>query len=158
MAASSESAHWDDCARGQLSDAADEYPMLFAKAVIAIETLWLYAQSIGSDINPYKEIKLIPAAYRLDGWTSKTYAEHKDGNTDEYKAFKQGATALGQRKADLILFDLAEGKHGTWEIVSLAQRVFKSLELDIEVAKRFGKKGVSPASDYISPRYRKSKP
>jgi hypothetical protein len=139
--------HWSDCSRAQLVMAAEEKPLLLCKAAVAMEALQLFADQEGRTFDAYAEVKLLPASYKLEGWTVDIYTAEKQANTEAYQLFKVRAVELFQNRPDLLLHDFAKGLHGTFELIKLAKDTFNKYELEIVGAHRPGQAGIAPASD-----------
>lgn len=140
--------HWEDCSRAQLSAAAESKPMLLCKAVIAMEALGRYAAKEGYAVDVYANVKIVPLAYRPDGWGLKDYEDHSSRASAEYKRFVEEARRLGQVRPDLILHDMAKGFHATYELARLVRDIFGG-NITVISANRPGQRGVAPASDHI---------
>jgi hypothetical protein len=148
------SKHWNDSAPTQFKSAAGEHPMLLPKIAIAIEALNLYAQRKWANpknevFDGYAVIDFFAAGYWADGWTEEVYGEAKE--TDAYKKLIKSLRAMSQTHPDIVLHDVAAGKHATHGICTLISAAFPDRELIVRPAQRFPRRGVAPASDMLRP-------
>ncbi len=123
--------------------------MLFAKALIAFETLSVYVASNGIQYDVYENVGVILACYRIEGFNKTQLDNLKGRYPDRFKSFKEDASLIRQPKGGRILSDLADGYYVTWPVVDLVKRSFPDEELEIEITRRPGRSGVKPASNYL---------
>lgn len=156
---------WASFNTNQLRTAIAQRPMQLVKAAFALVTLE-HCIRARADIDPtkqsefvaqlYKDVRIVPAFYRLDGFDQAFYDGISDTQKDRCseELLKQCALPKGH----LVLKDLPTGLHVDYPVALCIQRILatSAVPLTIVTARRaaagVGKGNVKPASKNL--RYR----